>query len=61
MSIFKVKALCLLVVLSLSFALLTGCTKSKDPVSNAPSMIEMATILKEITDLAMDAGHVIDR
>lgn len=34
---------------------------SKDPVSNAPSMIEMATILKEITDLAMDAGHVIDR
>ena len=34
MSIFKVKALCLLVVLSLSFALLTGCTKSKDPVSN---------------------------
>ena len=34
---------------------------SRDPIPNASSMIEMATILKEITDLAMDAGYVIDR
>ena len=33
MSIFKVKAVCLLAALTLTFALLTGCSQSKDPVS----------------------------
>ena len=33
MSIFKVKAVCLLAVFTLTFALLTGCSQSKDPVS----------------------------
>ena len=33
MSIFKVKAVCLLAALTLTFALLTGCSQSKAPVS----------------------------